>query len=382
LVRKILSIGHSYIVGVNRRLVNEMSRISTGKWEVQAIAPSKLNNDFRHFEYRREPTDICTISALPVYLDTSTHTMCYDWRIAEILNSDWDIVHCWQEPYIVCGAQVAYLTTSRAKLVYYSPQNIDKQYPPPFGWMERYATNRMDGLIGVGETATEMWQHKLGKKLQDKPVTTIPHGIDIDLFKPSSSGREKIHALCNWQDDISPVIGYLGRLTPEKGLPLMMNVLDRLASQGNKWRALIVGKGPMLGELQQWAQNYPDRVRIFDNVGHDAVPDYLNAMDLLLAPSQTRPNCSHQLGRMIIEAMACGVPVIASNSGEIPFVVGDAGIIVAEDDLDAWVRAIQNAIDSPTLRAELIAAGLDRVHTKFTWNIVANQKIAFFESLL
>lgn len=358
-----------------------MSRIGAGKWEVQAIAPAKVKNDFRQFEFRLEPTDICQISAIPVYFDTPIHLMTYDWRIADILKSDWDIVHCWQEPYLISGAQVAYLTPKSAKLVYYSPQNIEKHYPPPFGWMERYAIERMDGLIGVGTTATEMWQHKLGKKLANKRVTTIPHGVDTDLFHPNSSGRAKVHTLCNWHGH-SPIIGYLGKLTPEKGLPLMMQILDRLASLGTPWQALIVGKGPMLGELEQWAKNYPDRVRIFSDVSHDAVPDYLNAMDLLVAPSQTRPNWCEQLGRMTIEAMACGVPVIASDSGEIPMVVGDAGIIVAEEDLEAWVAAIQNAIDSPTLRAKLVAAGTDRVRTKFTWEIVAHQKLDFFESLL
>jgi glycosyltransferase involved in cell wall biosynthesis len=382
LVRKILSIGHSYSIGVNRRLINEMSRIGAGKWEVQAIAPTKVKNDFRQFEFRLEPTDICHISAVPVYFDTPIHLMTYDWRIADILNSDWDIVHCWQEPYLVSGAQIAYLTPKTAKLVYYSPQNIEKHYPPPFGWMERYAIDRMDGLIGVGATATEMWQQKLGKKLHNKAVTTIPHGVDTDLFHSNPSGRAKVHTLCNWQNDNSPIVGYLGKLTPEKGLSLMMQILDRLASLGTPWRALIVGKGPMLGELEQWAKNYPDRVRIFSDVSHDAVPDYLNAMDLLLAPSQTRPNWCEQLGRMTIEAMACGVPVIASDSGEIPLVVGDAGIIVAEDDLEAWVAAIGQAIDSPTLRSKLVAAGTERVRTKFTWEIVAQQKLDFFESLL
>ncbi len=382
MTRKILSIGHSYIVGVNRRLVNEMSRISAGKWEVCAIAPTKLTNDFRDFEYRSEPTDICKITDLPVYFDTPIHVMSYDWRIADILKSDWDIVHCWQEPYVVCGGQIAYLTPKTAKLVYYSPQNIQKRYPPPFGWIESYAVNRMDGLIGVGETATQMWHQKLGKKLEDKPTTTIPHGIDTDLYQANPAARAKIHTLCNWQDDNIPVIGYLGRLTPEKGLPLMMAALDRLAGEGVKWRALIVGKGPMLAEIEGWAQNYPSQVRMFNDVGHDAVPDYLNAMDVLLAPSQTRPNWCEQLGRMIIEAMACSVPVIASDSGEIPFVVGDAGIIVAEGDLDAWVKAIAQTIDSPSIKANLIAAGIDRVQSKFTWNTVAKQKIAFFESLL
>lgn len=382
MVRKILSIGHSYIVGVNRRLIDEMAKVSPDKWEVQAISPTKIKCDFREFQFQAEPTDLCQIFDVPVHFDTVIHTMYYDWRIGDILKGDWDIIHCWQEPYLPSGAQIAYLAPKTAKLIFYSPQNILKRYPPPFSWLEGYATDRMDGLIGVGQTATKMWQQKLGSKLQDKSVTTIPHGIDTGLFYPNATSRAQIRTRCDWPDDNIPTIGYLGKLTLEKGLPLMMQICDRLASDGTNWRVLIAGKGPLLGELEQWGKQYPDRVRIFTDVTHADVPNYLNAMDLLLAPSQTRPNWCEQLGRMIIEAMACGIPVIASNSGEIPFVVGDAGIVVPEDDLEAWVAAIQRAIESPTLRADLAAAGLDRVRTQFTWNTVARQKLDFFESLL
>jgi glycosyltransferase involved in cell wall biosynthesis len=380
--KKILSIGHSYVVGLNRRLVNEIARIGDGKWEVHAITPSRLNNDFRHFEYRSEPTDICKMSALPVYLDKPIHTMFYNWRIADILHGSWDIIHCWEEPYILSGAQIAYLSPKTAKLVYYSPQNIEKQYPLPFSWFEDMTLNKMSGLIGVGETATQTWLKKLNRKHLNRPVVTIPHGVDVDLFKQNDKVRENILARCNWEDNTSPIIGYLGRLTPEKGIFFMTQILDSLSSSGIAWRCLIVGKGSMEHQLKLWANSYPDRVRVLSDVGHEAVPDYLNAMDILLAPSQTRPNWCEQLGRMLIEAMACGVPVIASDSGEIPYVVGDAGIIVGENDLDGWVKAIQNLIDSPSLSKQLIQAGRERVESKFSWSIIARQKIDFFESLL
>jgi glycosyltransferase involved in cell wall biosynthesis len=380
---KLLSIGHSYVVGVNRRLVNEMAKISNGKWEVHAIAPSKLNNDFRYFEYQIEPTDRCQISPLPVYCDRPIHLMLYDWRIADILqHGSWDIVHCWEEPYIVSGAQIAYLTPKTAKLVYYSPQNIYKQYPFPFGWFENIALNRMSGLIGVGTTATQTWSQKLDRKGIDKPLATIPHGVDLDLFKPNPSAKSAVLMRCGWEDNSIPIVGYLGRFTPEKGITMMMQMFERLSMAGVEWRWLVVGKGPMEGQLQQWATSYPDRVRILNDVSHESVPDYLNAMDMLLAPSQTRPNWCEQLGRMLIEAMACGVPVIASDSGEIPYVVGDAGIIAGENNLDEWVKAIQTLIDSPHLRKQLIQSGRERVEHLFSWSVVARQKIDFFESLL
>ena len=70
------------------------------------------------------------------------------------------------------------------------------------------------------------------------------------------------------------------------------------------------------------------------------MPDYLNAMDMMCAPSETAPNWREVFGRMIVEAFACGVPIIASNSGEIPRVVADAGRIVSEHSPDELAEAI------------------------------------------
>lgn len=381
MTRKILSIGHSYVVGVNRRLVNEIARISDGKWEVHVISPSKLNNDFRYFEYHPDSADICNISSIPVYFDRPIHMMSYDWRIADILKNNWDIVHCWEEPYIVSGAQIAYLTPKTAKLVYYSCQNIVKQYPLPFKWMEDYSLAKAAAIVGIGKTVVEAWHTKLENKPFKKPIVNIPLGVDLDLFKPNPDARHRIEQICNWSSSSAFTIGYLGRLSSDKGLRLLIEVLNKLTDAGVDWRCLIVGKGPMENELKEWGVMYPDRVRIITTVTHESVPDYLNSMDVLVAPSKTCPNWREQQGRMLIEAMACNVPVIASDSGEIPNVVGDAGIIVGEDDLDGWVTAIQNLIDSPTMRKNLIELGRERVESQFSWSIIAQQKINLFESL-
>src|SRR5207245_3085384 len=113
--------------------------------------------------------------------------------------------------------------------------------------------------------------------------------------------------------------------------------------------------GPLKADIQAWSRQYGDRVRIHPAVSHDEVPAWLNAMDVLCAPSLTTPRWREQFGRMLIEAFACGVPVIASDSGEIPYVVGDAGLIVAERDAAAWTRAIQRLFADSSLRDGLSA---------------------------
>ena len=133
-------------------------------------------------------------------------------------------------------------------------------------------------------------------------------------------------ARLGWSDG-TPVVGFLGRLVPEKGVELLTTVLDRVTTP---WRALIVGSGPLEEMVSAWGRRHPDRVRVITTVQHDEVPAYLNAMDVLCAPSQTTPRWREQFGRMLIEAFASGVAVIASTSGEIPYVVADAGVLVPE----------------------------------------------------
>jgi glycosyltransferase involved in cell wall biosynthesis len=105
-------------------------------------------------------------------------------------------------------------------------------------------------------------------------------------------------------------------------------------------------------------------------------------MDVLCAPSQTTPQWREQLGRMLVESFACGVPVIASDSGEIPHVVGAAGIIVAEKDEARWVEELTSLLEDRRVRDELSARGRERARTEYAWPVVAQKHLDFFAQLL
>lgn len=123
-----------------------------------------------------------------------------------------------------------------------------------------------------------------------------------------------------------------------------------------------MGRGPYQVQIEALARELglTDRVTV-TLLRHDEVPDVLPACDLLLCPSQTTPNWREQFGRMTVEAFASGVAVIGSDSGEIPFVIGDAGVVVPEDDTHGWVAAIQELLLDNQRRQELTARGLRRV---------------------
>jgi glycosyltransferase involved in cell wall biosynthesis len=374
--RRLLTIGHSYCVALNRRLAHEMARASNEEWEVTAVAPRFFHGDLRSIPVEKQPGELSRLVTIPAHLTGHPHFFFYGPELRTVLRDHWDLVHCWEEPYVIAGGQVAWWKQPSTSLVFYTFQNIAKQYPPPFSTIERKCIEGCAAWTASGETVAQV-QCKRG--WERKPFRLMPLGVDLEAFQRDRDAARAIRARLYWNEEGPPIVGFLGRFIKAKGLGLLMRALDTV---GTPWRALFVGGGPMEGELHEWANRHEDRVRIVGGVTHDAVPAWLNAMDLLVAPSQTTPQWREQFGRMLIEAFACGVPVIGSDSGEIPYVVGDAGVIVGERDKAGWCRALSELLESPSRRAELAARGRERAHALYAWPVVARRHLDFFTELL
>jgi glycosyltransferase involved in cell wall biosynthesis len=206
----------------------------------------------------------------------------------------------------------------------------------------------------------------------------MPLGVELNAFFPDLAARAAIRRELGWEAEGPPIVGYLGRFTLEKGPTFLTRVLDHLSTP---WRALFVGEGQLEGQLRSWGADRGKRVQVCTGVHHAEVPRYLNAMDVLCAPSQTTPRWREQFGRMLIEAFACGVPVVGSDSGEIPHVIGDAGLVAGEADEAGWRETLASLLDSPARRADLAARGLERARQRYAWPIIARQHLNFFEEV-
>ena len=374
--RRLLSIAHSYCVALNRRLAHEMAVAGGQEWEVTAVAPRFFHGDLRPIALESQPGERCRLIPIPTHLSRIPQVFFYGPALRAILRQPWDLVHCWEEPYVIAAGQVARWCPSSTPLVFYTFQNLAKKYPPPFSFIERMSARRCAGWLASGQTVA---QTQLGRGWDRKPYRVMPLGVDLDRFQPDPAAGRAIRGRLGWEEDGTPVVGFLGRFIPAKGVAVLMRALDELTIP---WRALWVGGGSMEPSLRAWAGRHGDRVRIVTGVAHDAVPAYLNAMDLLAAPSQSTASWREQFGRMLIEAFACGLPVIASDSGEIPYVVEDAGVIVGERDHAQWARALGDLLESPARRAELARRGSARVRAHYAWPVVARRHLEFFASLL
>lgn len=369
--RRLLTIGHSYCVELNRRLPQELAR-SDG-WDVTAVAPARFRGDFGWHVTDARRDEACRVVSVPVHFGRRVHTLLYSRALLRLLGERWDLVHCWEEPYVASAAQIAGAIAPRVPLVFATFQNIVKRYPPPFSWIERSAMRRADGLIAFGHTARDV----LAARGWPQPVRTIPPGVDVEQFQPDAEQRERTRTRLGLSGR-TPVVGFVGRFVPEKGVDLLLRVLDRLQTP---WRALFVGSGPLEPAIRAWSRRHGDDVRVETGVAHAEVPAYLNAIDVLLAPSLTTGRWREQFGRMLIEAFACGVPVVASDSGEIPHVVAGAGVLVGERNHDAWVSAVEGLLADAPRRADLSRRGRDRAVSRFAWPVIARQHLDFFSEL-
>lgn len=360
---------------MNRSVVREIAEDPA--YEVTVAVPRFFHGSLRPVRAEPEPDGSkLRLREIGVYLSKKIHLFFYHPSQLEktVSEGGYDLVHIWEEPYIVSGYQTARAAT-RAGLPFFfwTCQNIQKKYPFPFGYFESRVARWQTGWGACGQTVFDVMSKK---GFSNGRVITF--SVDTKRFKPVSA-REKSAVLERFGLR-APVICMMGRITEEKGISVLQGALEKLS--GRDWNLFLIGSGEDRDKMTAWAEakGWRDRLKI-QLLNHGDVPQVLPAMDLLVAPSQTRPNWREQFGRMLVEAFACGVPVIGSDSGEIPHVIGDAGLVVGERDVDGWARAIGRVLDDPELRRELIAKGLQRAEHFSSANI-AGQFKDFYRDLV
>ena len=278
-----------------------------------------------------------------------------------------DIVDIWEEPWGLTCAQAVRLTRRfcpRARILIETEQNIYKRLPPPFRLFQDYTLRRADFLVARSTEALAVARRKGYKG----PAEIVPNAVDCALFRPRPVPHDGF------------VIGYVGRLVPEKGLADLLNALALLPPQA---RLLLVGEGPFRPALEALARSLKvaPRVHFAGPVPLTDLPAHMNAMDTLVLPSRTHVTWKEQFGRVLIEAGACGLPVVGSDSGAIPEVIGGAGLTFPEGDAAALAGRLRTLLDHPERRAEYGRLGQARASGLYSWQKVADQMHTLYGGL-
>lgn len=176
-------------------------------------------------------------------------------------------------------------------------------------------------------------------------------------------------------------LGFVGRLLPERGLDTLFQSLVLLRGD---WMLTVVGAGPAQPALEALAERLGISSRIVWRGGlpSEQVTALWPSLHALAIPSRSTPQWVEPDGRLALEAMAHGVPVVASSCGALPDAVGEAGLLVEEDNADALTLALRVLQTDPARREALAAAGRQRVLAHFVNAALARRYLEFWTRVL
>lgn len=224
-------------------------------------------------------------------------------------------------------------------------------------WVQRHLWRRVDRLLSVSFRLAEGMAREIGFPLGR--ITVIRNGLDLERFRPAVDKAAAKQRLGIPSDQL--VIGTVGRTVPVKDHPTFLRALAHLRSAGKKFAAVIAGTGPAFQDTVRLAAslNLPE-VQLLGN--RDDVDAVLASFDIFVLSSR-----SEGLSNTIQEAMACGLPVVATNVGGADELVveGQTGILTPANDHEALAHAIATIVDDETLRASFGRAGRDRALAQF-----------------
>ncbi len=278
---------------------------------------------------------------------------------------DMDVVHVqWPIPnglgalFLKKIYGIPYINTIHGEEVY-----LSKRYHLLFAL--RWLVNNSSKTI-TNSTATRKFCLEAG--LDGDKIEVIPFGADTDFFRPLD-----VH-----KDENSFQILSVGYLIERKGFEYLIRAMPDVLKEHKYARLKIVGSGPQESKLKEliYKLGLGDKVEIVKNVSDDELLMIYNSADLFVLPSIVDSQGNTEgLGVVLLEAMACGLPVVGSNVGGIPDVIEDnvTGFLVGEKDMEGFSRVISWLIDNEDLRSELFVKGHEMVKAKFSWKMISKQ---------
>lgn len=377
---RVLIISHSCVIDLNQHLYQELA--SLPDVEVMLIAPSHWKSEFTQKPFKTTVLDGLTVPFYrqPVAFAGKVSLHFYlKLPLKQIRAFRPDVIFLHQEPWSLVMFQMLMLNLwLRCRLVFLTAQNLYKAYPPPFSlinWLTFQVARKAVVLSAEGEQL-------LRRKGYKKKIALLPHTINDHLFYPQD---RPVPLKKELGLDNTFVIGYIGRLVEEKGIQILLKAAARLAQESDLpgWKVLIVGSGNYQSELESLVKQLKlgERVIFAGTAPHHRMPDYLNCMDVFVLPSLTTPRWKEQFGRVLIEALACNVPVIGSDSGEIPNLVKatGGGLVSPEGQEQPLSEALKTMLTNPQEHDQFAERGREAVKATYTDLALAKRLAELFK---
>jgi len=237
-------------------------------------------------------------------------------------------------------------------------------------FIENFNLRNSDAAFVGNHEAKIILQEK--KFLKDTKVL-LQLGVDEEIFTSE-------HCACN---DKKNIIGFIGRFTQEKGIFLLLEAYCNLEKEFENWRLLFVGDGPEKSNLISFIKklNLQEKVILINSVTHEKIAKIIKTLEILVLPSYDTPNWKEQFGHVLIEAMACKIPVIGSNAGNIAQVIDNAGLIFEQKNILDLTNKLKIFMTNQDLHKEFGQLGYQRFKENFSYDFIAKETYNFWMKL-
>jgi N-acetyl-alpha-D-glucosaminyl L-malate synthase BshA len=237
---------------------------------------------------------------------------------------------------------------------------------PSYSEIVAYSIEQSDGVTAVSNSLAEATRRQLGVR---REIAVIPNFIDCSLYRrrPDQRLRQRFA-----EDEATKLVIHVSNFRPVKRIDAVMEVFARI-SQQIPAQLLLVGDGPEQSTASRLSRELGIEGRTHLLGAQELVIPLLSAADVFLLPS-----AQESFGLAALEAMACGVPVVASNVGGLPEVIedGESGFLHPPDDLDAMAASAVALLRDPALHARVRRAAVAHVRREFC----ANRVVPIYEA--
>jgi glycosyltransferase involved in cell wall biosynthesis len=371
---RIAAVSHAAVIAANQE---PFSALAEAGAEVTVLAPRQLRTDLRGVVGLEALTGSnARVVGLPVSIggyskrlggQRGIHVILYRGLAKTLRLNSPDVVFIEEEPYSFAAFQAArWCARNQIPFVVHQNQNLERNLPLPFRLIERFVLKRAAGATVRNTTAEPL----LRSKGFTAPIEMFPHGIDLSTYNVEP----------NAVDLPGPVVGFFGRLVPEKGILDLVRALGAVRATSPA-SLLVVGDGPERVKAEATAHRLNIPAMFVGVVAHHEVPSWIRACDLIVVPSGSTKTWTEQFGRVPIEANAAGVPVLASDSGELPATVhATRGGLVYSGEQQLQ-ELLGEMLRDDQRRQSLGQAGRRGVTEQFTHKAIASRLLAFLQGV-
>jgi len=350
--RRLLVISHPAVVSVNQEVYRELVRRG---WDVTIVVPSRWRHSYAKETVTPQALDGMeeSLRPTPVAFPGRQQRHIYLVRCASVIRQVRpDVAFVEAEPYSLSATQWGRAFT-RLGIPFgvQCYENIDRDFPFLVRWL-RSRVLRDAAFVAARSDSAAQLARAWGAR------------GDVDLAPPAVPSWEKAQASASATPERPFTVGYAGRLVESKGL---LDLLAAVRELEAPVELLLIGNGELRAQLK--GQPIPgSHVQVLDNLTHDQMASGYAQLDVLVLPSHSTATWREQFGRVIVEALWCGVPVVGSNSGEIPWLIEltGGGLIFPEGDRDALAAQLINLRASSALREQLARTGRAAVDRLFS----------------